>query len=186
MKLFFLSVLIILSACSHKEKPEQNSTATIEKIDLILESLGQDSRFSEFMAGRYQLTLGPDSEIKIFRYEFSNQKELVTYQLNRRMLLHREFQDNIAPYTGMVESDKNCIQNVKVDAEIKKVGAHAEYFSMQFPITKVRVISDCLKNDVWGATQFIFYSCKKQNRLYEIRYIKGLTAPPTEILINCN
>lgn len=91
MKLFFLSVLIILSACSHKEKPEQNSTATIEKIDLILESLGQDSRFSEFMAGRYQLTLGPDSEIKIFRYEFSNQKELVTYQLNRRMLLHREF-----------------------------------------------------------------------------------------------
>ena len=181
-KMIAALVLLTMASCAH-DIPNTEAP-TIERITFSLSELPSDPRLTQTAPDRYQITLGPDAEVKIFRFAFQNQKELKAYLLNRRLLLHRDFQDHIAPYTGMMEANQHCVQSADVKAQLQK-RPDGEFFYMDFPVTNSKIISDCLKDDVWGMIRYTFYNCKKKNELFETRYIKSLSAKNTEIKLIC-
>jgi len=101
------------------------------------------------------------------------------------MLLHREFENNIAPYVGMLELNKSCLSHVDSRGELQET-AGMSFLSMRFPVTSDFNISECLRDDVWGTVTYWFYKCKNTNQVYEIRYRRKLTAPETELSVTCD
>jgi hypothetical protein len=182
MKLFVFLICALMLACSGKTT---RPSAVPSKIEIQLAGLNADKRFNNISKDIFLYPLGSGSEVKILKYEFKNQTELQSYLLNRRMLLHRDFQNNIAPYVGMLETDKSCIEKVDSKGEIQEKNSTTSFLTMRFPVTSSYVISDCLKNDVWGILVYHFYNCKKANQLFEIKYRHSVSQPEAEFSISC-
>lgn len=155
-----------------------------EAFEIKLKDVASDSRFKLLKENQYQITFDDASLIRVIKYNFEDSKDMQTYLANRRMILHQDFQNNIAPYVGLVEAEKTCISKVNIKGEVQPVPG-GEYFFLEFPITSERVISECSRNDVWGLMTYHFYSCKAANELYEVRYSRALVADPFVIKAQC-
>lgn len=178
MKIVFAGLLSLIMAAGCAHSPVTG------KLKINLSNVSSDSYFKEVRQNQYQFSPDETSLIKIIRYKFDNQTEMQTYLLNRRMLLHQDFQNRVAPYVGLLQSDKSCVEKVNLKGEIQPVPG-GEKLMMEFPITSEKVISECIKNDVWGIVSYHFYNCKAQNELFEIRYSRPLSAVPMEINPYC-
>jgi len=179
MKIVFAGLCsLFLLGCAHIASPEK------EDFEIILKNVATDARLKKLKENQYQVTFDDASLIKVIKYSFENQNELQTYVANRRMILHQDFQNNIAPYVGLMQAEKSCVSKVNIKGDVRPV-AGGEYFFLEFPITSERVISECSRNDVWGLMTYHFYNCKTANVLFEVRYSRPLTVSPFEIKAQC-
>lgn len=179
MKIVFAGLLSFFAiGCAHIAPLRE------EAFEIKLKDVGTDTRFQKLKQNQYQVTFDDASLIKIVKYNFENEKDMETYLANRRMILHQDFQNNIAPYVGLIEAEKTCVSKVNIKGEIKPVPG-GEFFFLEFPVTSERVISECSRNDVWGLMTYHFYACKVANELFEIRYSRSLAADPFNIKAQC-
>lgn len=179
MKIVFAGLLSVFTlSCAHLAPPRE------EIFEIKLKDVATDARLKKLKENQYQIAFDDASLIKVIKYNFENEKDMETYLANRRMILHQDFQNNIAPYVGLVEAEQSCVSKVNIKGEIKQVPG-GEFFFLEFPVTSERVISECSRNDVWGLMTYHFYACKAANELFEIRYSRSSAADPFEIKAQC-
>jgi hypothetical protein len=181
MRFFFFLSLFIFVSCSQSGK---KAGSPLSEFKINLGKLSSDDRFKAIANDQFVLAEAGGSEVKILRYQFESPEKLQSYLLNRRMLLHREFQNNIAPYVGMLEMNQTCLSYVDSKGEIQET-AEMSFLTMRFPVTSSFVISECLRNDVWGLLDYRFYHCKKSNLLFEIRHRHPLNEKDIPLSVSC-
>ncbi|MGZ3724318.1 MAG: hypothetical protein ACXWQQ_00870 [Pseudobdellovibrio sp.] len=163
MKIATVGLLsLVLFSCAH-QAPVNEPEAPVSELSLKLKQLDSDARLTPFGEHRFGYKKPEQLDLKLFSYQFENQREVKSYLLNRRMLLHRSFQDEIAPYFGVIESDKSCIEKVNTKGDFVEVDQNSEFFKMELPVNANKVMSDCHGEKTWGLVTYLFYNCKKTN-----------------------
>jgi hypothetical protein len=204
MKIVFAGLIsLILCACAHDsaslsaESPQaalpvttlNPSTTSSEVLPATIRisflQIAADERFKAVNQNHFYYKISENAEMKLFRHEFANSKDALGYMFNRRMQLHRNFQDSIAPYVGVLQSNQFCIEKVDTKGELISVDNNTDSLFLIFPITNKKLLSDCLENDVWGITQYRFYRCKKTNEVFEVRFTRTLESQEPQILGTC-
>lgn len=158
----------------------------LTEFKLNLSQIETETQLQKIQDGRYIFKNSDQLDLKIFSHQFANQNQVKSYMLNRRMLLHRSFQDEIAPYFGLIEGDKSCMEKANTKGEITKIDKNSEYLFLELPINKNKVLSDCHGEKIWGVTRYLFYNCKKTNALFELRLTRALTDELPKLDIKCN
>jgi hypothetical protein len=164
MKISGLLFLIFIAACVQKPIQPQ----TVLSGDLNLLQLSSNPSFSKDESGNFE-SKNTSEYIRVYRHSFANQRELQEYILNRRMLLHKSFQDQIAPYFGLIQLNKKCLAKVDTKGEVVAVDKNEEFMKMSFPANDEKTLADCSTEKFWGSLEYHFHNCKKLNEVYELR-----------------
>lgn len=164
MKKYFL-LWLLAASCAQMPSVKEISISG----DLNLQQLASNPAFVKDESGNFESVPESAEYIRIYRYSFSSQNELQSYVLNRRMLLHKSFQDEIAPYFGLIQLNRTCLAKVDTKGEIQQMDKFQEVMKMTFPANDKKTLSDCSTNTFWGSIEYRFYNCKKENEVFEIR-----------------
>ena len=170
MRTIFLLIFLIFS-CAQKPVLKEISISG----DLNLLQLEKNSNFVKDDMGNFESVAESADGFRIYRHSFTNQKELQTYLLNRRMLLHKSFQDEIAPYFGLIQLDRSCLAKVDTKGEIKAANKDEEFMKLSFPANDRKTLSDCNTEKFWGTIEYYFYNCKKLSG-FQFHLIRFLSA----------
>ena len=182
MKIAPLLFFLFIAGCA--QKPVAPVAETVLASELKLLQLNLNSNFAKDEAGNFE-SVNTTENIRVYRHSFANQKELQTYILNRRMLLHKSFQDEIAPYFGLIQLNKKCLAKVDTKGEIQTVDKDEEYLKMSFPANDKRTLSDCSTEKFWGSLEYHFHNCKKINEVFELRISRPEGALPALLKPRC-
>lgn len=173
-------MLLFAIACAQKPiQPE-----AVISGDLNLLQLDTNFNFVKDDSGNFE-SINTTKNIRIYRHSFSSQNELQAYILNRRMLLHKSFQDEIAPYFGLIQLNKKCLAKVDTKGEIQIIDKSEEYMKMSFPANDKKTLSDCSTDKFWGTLEYRFHNCKKLNEVFEIRISLPEGAAPAVLNPHC-
>ena len=168
--LFFISTLV---SCSHHEKSKPNISPIVGDVFVQLSQLGEDQRLTENEQGWYVLQ-GENFDIKIIRHEFADKNESLKYIFNRRLLLHRNFQNEIAPYFGVIQLNQDCLKSVDTKGEMQENAVGDAWTKLSFPAKNDYSLYDCSSDLFKAVTTYYFHYCKAQNKVYETRFSKKL------------
>ena len=178
MKIVFAGLIsLLLFSCAHTK-------TDLSQMNITLPAVSADERFVSYGEDRYKLK-AEDSDIRVLRYKFKTGPEALTYLMNRRMLLHRSFQDDVAPYFGLIKSEQECLAMVDIKADIKSDLPGAEYFFMQLPINRNNVVLDCHQKEIWGLASYYFFHCTDSHDVFEVRYNRPRDVRPRPLNVTC-
>ena len=166
----------IISCVSVKPKNPDLLNQNLE-LNLMLSSLPQDARFDSSIPDRFTYKNTEEMDVKVFKHSFNSQNELMGYLLNRRMLLHRTTQEDIAPYFGIIQNEKSCLEKIDVKSDIIKIDKNTDFVFMAMPVNANKAVSDCHEKNIWGLMRYYFYNCKIKNELFEIRQATEIDRP---------
>lgn len=181
MKIVIVGLTSLLISCAYWPQPVvQNNINPI-----ALSDLAQNSEFINTKDDQFVFKNKERLNLKIFEYKFKKSQDAEFYLQNRKMLLHQTFQNNIAPYFGVIEANPICYSRAQVEAVDQDLNESTRYFYMVLPVTKNLVVSDCLKDETWGLVKYEFFYCKKNNSIFELRNYNPLGQKTASYVVTC-
>lgn len=154
-------------------------------LSLKLSQIQNSPDFTKTDADLFKYSRVSGVDLKIYRYNFLSLKDAEFFVQNRKLRLHQSFQNNIAPYFGVVELNQNCLKQARLEAIDQKIDSDTTKFFMEFPVTNRRVVSDCVRDNASDIIHYEFYLCLKKNQVYELRTYRELTDSVPHFQISC-
>ena len=145
--------------------------------------LNHDIRQTSEDIFRYEKDPGQDLRIQKYTF-FSSQKAQLFYQ-NRKMNLHQIFQNNVAPYFGVIDLNQICLSHVNTKGEDIRLGFGGLKFYMEFPVTESKILSDCVSDDSKAIVRYEVVLCKNKKRVFELRHYRSTYTVPPEFTVSC-
>ncbi len=181
-------VSVFLSACASVDEPV-TQTAKIKFVapqNLRLE-LSQIQERSDFVETDPEVFKYKPAhvDLKIYKFHFADLKMAELYIQNRKLHLHQTFQNNIAPYFGVVELNQSCLSRARTEATDQKIDFDTTKFFMEFPVTARRVVSDCLVDNTTEIIHYELYVCRNEKLVYELRHYRYFLEPAPVFEITC-
>lgn len=153
--------------------------------ELALLQLQRNAFFIQDESGNFETSPEATDKIRIYIHQFADLQGMQSYVLNRRMLLHKGFQDQIAPYFGLIQLNRACLAKVNTKGDVQAIDKSEEFMKMQFPANDSRTLSDCSTDKFWGSIEYHFHNCKKNHTVYEIRISRKDGEPPASLQPRC-
>lgn len=114
--------------------------------------------------------------LKVLLHPVSSKSEGLKYIFNRRMLLHQNFQNEIAPYFGVITLNQTCLKLVDTKGDLVEPNKNESYTKLSFAAKSDYTLFDCASDQYSATLTYYFHYCANMKTVYETRFSKKITA----------
>jgi hypothetical protein len=179
-KLLILFLIGFSFSCAPKPvlKTDLQSTEKSEPIQLVLKltSGALDSVLIDNYSNNGLDKQGVAYNLKVILHPVTNKSEGLKYIFNRRMLLHQNFQNEIAPYFGVITLNQDCLKLVDTKGDLIEPNKNESYTKLSFAAKSDYTLFDCASDQFSTTLTYYFHYCANKKTVYETRFSKKIAA----------
>jgi hypothetical protein len=173
MKLMIQIVsFFVFSGCVHSEIKNNQVSKFFETNNLIVNDGDlNNGKILELDEDHLIYEAGPEALVKIFKTNFTSDKEATKHLMNRQLAISAMFRDMFEPYYGLVQK-KKCVDLSRFSTDLISDKNGAKYFSAEIPVDPYLNPFDCDRGQPERHAQYTFLLCSKNLSVFEVRQYK--------------